>query len=258
MIIQPDSLLFLCGKTCYKKDNRDEKESHLSLFFCPILLNCFRNFTFLFEFINSIATLKNFMTWHGKAPAVSTPTEGSSSWIPDENSASRNSDSLTAGSTQDSGEDKPFIEVNFAGDKLNPWLSHSGQEKSRNCKLSLKSVRSLPQMKEEMNNSNRTHLIDMHLPSTVLKPSLISRINMEISSPTPYSEKEKTMLAEEVSNMKNLIQCHQPHWCWWVHWRNIQGEWTWLGRKHWSPRWRIRKWKQRWIRKQIEKPRTIK
>ena len=56
------------------------------------------------------------MTRHGKAPAISTPTKGSSSWIPEENSASWNSDSITAGSTQHSGEDEPFIEINFAGE----------------------------------------------------------------------------------------------------------------------------------------------
>ena len=55
-----------------------------------------------------------------------------------------------------------------------------------------------------MNNSNQTHLIDMHPPSTVLKPSLINQINMETSSPTPYSEKERMMLVEEVSDMKKL------------------------------------------------------
>ena len=52
-------------------------------------------------------------------------------------------------------------------------------------------------MKEEMNNSNQTHLIDMHPPSTVLKSSLINRINMETSSPTPYLEKERMMLVED-------------------------------------------------------------
>ena len=45
-----------------------------------------------------------------------TPTEGSSSRIPEENSASWNSDSITAGSTQCSGEDKLFIEIDFAGE----------------------------------------------------------------------------------------------------------------------------------------------
>ena len=93
-----------------------------------------------------------------------------------------------------------------------------------------------------MNNSNQTHLINMHPPSTVLKPSLINRINMETSSPTPYLEKERMMLVEDSqwheepnrdnSNVTNPIDVDEL-----LPWRNIQGEWTWLGRKHWSPRW---------------------
>ena len=37
-------------------------------------------------------------------------------------------------------------------------------------------------IREEMNNSNLTHSTNMHPPLTVLKPSLISRINIETNS----------------------------------------------------------------------------
>ena len=49
-----------------------------------------------------------------KAPITSNLAEGSTSRIPEENSTSRTSDSITAGLTQHSGEDESIIKVNFA------------------------------------------------------------------------------------------------------------------------------------------------
>jgi hypothetical protein len=88
--------------------------------------------------------------------------------------------------------------------KLKPWLNLSGRESPRNHKRSLKSVKSSPQIREEMSKSNLTHLSVIQQPSMESKPSLLKRMHMGPKSPTPRSENVGLSLVEEINDLKNL------------------------------------------------------
>ena len=87
------------------------------------------------------------MTRHGKEPITSIG-EGSSS--------SRDPESVTVGTTQQSGESQEE-EITFARqtvEQIEALLSHLGRERAPNRKLYSKSVRSLLESRLEMNNQS--------------------------------------------------------------------------------------------------------
>src|ERR1700679_906063 len=88
--------------------------------------------------------------------------------------------------------------------RLKPWLNRSERGKRKSHKLSLRSVKSLPQIQEEMMNLNQIQSIDTLAPLTESKPKLLNRINMEQISRTPSLENERMNLIGEVNDMMNL------------------------------------------------------